>query len=131
MYEVNQIKKTWRTDSLKIALVYPNRYSAMAGLTIQTLYHLWNAFPDVICERFFMPSHELGDDKPQQPSKNFKVSNGTLYPKRRSLESQMSLINFDIIAFTLCFELDYPNVLWLLQNAGIPYDKHERLLYDR
>jgi radical SAM superfamily enzyme YgiQ (UPF0313 family) len=128
MHEVNQIKKAWRADSLKIALVYPNRYSAMAGLTIQTLYHLWNAFPEVICERFFMPSRELGDDTAQWRSQNSKDNVNSFYPKRRSLESQMPLSSFDIIAFTLCFELDYPNILWFLHNAGIPWFRDERVL---
>ena len=59
MHEVNFIKKSWDTQFLKIALIYPNQYSAMAGLTIQTLYNLWNSHPKVICERFFMPSPEF------------------------------------------------------------------------
>ena len=130
MHELNMIKKPWREDHLRIALVYPNIYSSMAGLTIQTLYALWNKFPNVICERFFMPSNK--DIKRNYPgekiSKFCHFSNpARFYPAIRSMENKMPLNKFDIIAFSINYELDFPNVLWLLDNGHIPFLRNERI----
>lgn len=134
MHEYNVIRKPWREDHLRIALVYPNVYSAMAGLTIQTLYHIWNKFPEVICERFFMPSKELNIVRSSYKHKNIKYSINSnkkirqyqTYPKQRSLENQMPLTSFDIIAFTVSYELDFPNILWILNNGNIPLFRKDR-----
>ncbi len=130
MYELNVIKKPWREDHLRIALVYPNVYSAMAGLTIQTLYSVWNKHPNVICERFFMPSRkEIKVFKSQNFSPNYDTSTGParFYPTLRSIENQMPLSKFDIIAFSISYELDFPNVLWMLDNAHIPIFRTDRI----
>ncbi len=145
MEESNVIKKPWRDDFLKIALVYPNSYSAMAGLTIQTLYHMWNAHPNIICERFFLPTsqfsltssqksmHSKGSRKnlrpfsPVQSSTSFEDNHpGQLHPKIRSLENQMPLSAFDIVAASICYEMDYPNLCWILENSHIPVFRSDR-----
>ncbi|MHA1521330.1 MAG: radical SAM protein [Promethearchaeota archaeon] len=114
MKEENVWRKPWRGDALKIALVYPNYYSAMAGLTVQTLYSLWNNTPQVICERFFLPE----TPKP--------LPKGKLMKPVTSIENKMPLSEFDIIAFTLSYELDYPHICWFLENARIPLTRKER-----
>ena len=129
MHELNVIKKPWREDHLRIALVYPNVYSAMAGLTVQTLYDLWNKFPNVICERFFMPSKkEIRAFKSQNLPLNYDTNTGParFYPALRSIENQMPLSKFDIIAFSISYELDFPNVLWMLDNSHIPIFRNDR-----
>ncbi|QEE15828.1 radical SAM protein [Promethearchaeum syntrophicum] len=130
MHELNMIKKPWREDHLRIALVYPNIYSSMAGLTIQTLYALWNKFPNVICERFFMPSNkEIKTFKSKNLPPNF-VSNtnpARFYPAIRSMENQMPLKKFDIIAFSINYELDFPNLVWILDNSHIPFLRNDRM----
>ncbi len=133
MHETNVNRKPWQPNALKIALVYPNQYSAMAGLTVQTLYHLWNQIPDVICERFFMPSPEMVDLLPEKSRKavdtyNFQEiqKNAPNFPILRSIENKMSLQDFDIIAFSICYELDYSNVLWILENSHFPIYAQDR-----
>jgi len=131
MYELNVIKKPWREDCLRIALVYPNVYSAMAGLTIQTLYNVWNKYPNVICERFFMPSKkEIKAFKSQNLPPNYNTTTGParFYPILRSIENQMPLSKFDIIAFSISYELDFPNVLWILDNCHIPIFRNDRMI---
>ncbi len=91
---------------LSVALVFPNRYEvAMANLGFQTLYRLLNQYPGVRCERaFFHPSFQ---DPP------------------RSLETGRQLNHFDIIAFSISFELDFINALTLLKNSGLQlYAEH-------
>ena len=130
MHELNVIKKPWREDHLRIALVYPNVYSAMAGLTIQTLYNLWNQFPNVICERFFMPSKkEIRAFKSQNLPLSYDTNTGParFYPALRSMENQMPLSKFDIIAFSISYELDFTNVLWMLDNSHIPIFRNDRI----
>jgi len=98
--ELNVIKKDWRKVDVKIALCYPNIYRAgMTGLTVKLLYTLLNAREDTLCERFFVP---------------------TLREGWRSLESNQPLNKFDIVAFTLQYEEDYPNVVRMLLKSGIP-----------
>ncbi len=129
MHELNVIKKPWREDSLRIALVYPNVYSAMAGLTIQTLYSVWNRYPNVICERFFMLSKkEIKASKFQNLPPNYDTTTGPaqFYPILRSIENKMPLSKFDIIAFSISYELDFPNVLWMLDNSHIPIFRNDR-----
>ncbi|MHA1720991.1 MAG: B12-binding domain-containing radical SAM protein [Promethearchaeota archaeon] len=129
MHEENIVKKRWDRVFLKIALVYPNTYSSMAGLTVQTLYNLWNRQPGVLCERFFMPSKLLGTDLHQkQAPKNQdrELPPGKRFPPLKSLESGLRLKDFDIIAFTVSYEMDYTNILWILDNAGIPFYRNKR-----
>ncbi len=116
MKEENVWRKPWSGDALKIALVYPNHYSAMAGLTVQTLYSLWNNTPQVICERFFLP---------ESPT---PLPHGDRIAPVRSIESNMALAEFDIVAFTLSYELDYPHICWFLDNAHIPLKRQDREL---
>ncbi len=106
--ELNVIKKDWRKVNVKVALCYPNVYRAgMTGLTVKLLYGLLNSREDTLCERFFIP---------------------TLREEWRSLESNQPLNKFDIVAFTLQYEEDYPNVLRMLLESGIPLrieNRHE------
>ncbi|RLI40870.1 radical SAM protein [Candidatus Bathyarchaeota archaeon] len=104
--EVNVIKKDWRKVDLKVALCYPNIYRAgMSGLTVKLLYALINARGDIVCERFFIPTGR---------------------ESLRSLESNQPLRKFDVVAFTLQYEEDYPNVIRMLLESGIPPRKNDR-----
>jgi len=104
--ELNVIKKDWRKVDLRIALCYPNVYRAgMSGLTVRLLYALFNAREDVLCERLFIP---------------------TLKEPLKSLESNQPLRRFDVVAFTLQYEEDYPNVIRMLLDSGIPPRREDR-----
>ena len=86
----------------------------MSNLGFQTVYSLINRHPACLCERVFLPDF---DDESAH-----RASPGSLL----SLESQRPLADFDMVAFSLSFENDYPNVLKILDMAGIPLAAGER-----
>src|SRR5258706_12671701 len=94
---------------LRIALAFPNTYwVGMSNLGFQTVYRLFNAQQDVVCERVFLP--------PKQELAELVASKTPLV----TLESQSMVKEFDAIAFSVSFEWDYVNVLTLLRLAGVP-----------
>jgi radical SAM superfamily enzyme YgiQ (UPF0313 family) len=100
---------------LRIALAFPNTYwVGMSNLGFQTVYKLFNAEDDIVCERFFLP--------PKQELAALSASRAPLV----TLESQTPVSDFDIVAFSVSFEWDYVNVLTLLRLAGIPNYAAER-----
>ena len=93
---------------VRIALVYPNRYDVgMASLGFQTVYRLFNQHPEVVCERAFF--YEAPFDR-----------------EIRTLESGRRLNTFDIVGFSLSFELDLLNVIRLLIQSRIPLFAKDR-----
>jgi radical SAM superfamily enzyme YgiQ (UPF0313 family) len=102
-------------DRLRVALAFPNTYwVGMSNLGFQTVYRLFNAEPDIVCERFFLP--------PKQELAALSAAKAPLL----TLESQTPVGEFDIVAFSVSFEWDYVNVLTLLRLAGIPAYASER-----
>jgi len=104
-----------RGGALSLCLVYPNHYAvAMSSLGFQTVYTLFNDQPDVVCERAFLPDRdELAI---------YEKSGETLV----SLENGRSLSDFDVIAFSACFEPDFINIPRILRLARIPELAAER-----
>ncbi|OGP98201.1 MAG: hypothetical protein A2Z51_12165 [Deltaproteobacteria bacterium RBG_19FT_COMBO_52_11] len=112
--EKGTIRKDWG-GRISIALVYPNHYRVgMSNLGFQVVYNLLNRRDDIVAERAFLPEE-------QEMSLHFRAGKGLI-----SLESQSPLSKFDIIAFSLSFENDYPNILKILQMARIPLLAVER-----
>src|SRR5262249_48557882 len=112
--EVGYVSKPHGTR-LRVALAFPNTYwVGMSNLGFQTVYRLFNADPDVVCERFFLP--------PKQELAALSAAKAPLV----TLESQTPVGEFDIIAFSVSFEWDYVNVLTLLRLAGVPSYAAER-----
>jgi radical SAM superfamily enzyme YgiQ (UPF0313 family) len=102
-------------DRLRVALAFPNTYwVGMSNLGFQTIYRLFNAEPDVVCERFFLP--------PKQELAELCRARAPLL----TLESQTPVQDFDVIAFSVSFEWDYVNVLTLLRMAGVPVHAADR-----
>src|SRR6266567_4605577 len=100
---------------LRVALAFPNTYwVGMSNLGFQTVYRLFNAQDDIVCERVFLP--------PKQELAELAASRTPLV----SLESQTPVSDFDVVAFSVSFEWDYVNVLTLLRLAGIPRYAAER-----
>jgi radical SAM superfamily enzyme YgiQ (UPF0313 family) len=100
---------------LRVALAFPNTYwVGMSNLGFQTVYRLFNAQDDVVCERVFLP--------PKQELAELVASRTPLI----TLESQSPVGEFDVLAFSVSFEWDYVNVLTLLRLAGIPIYAAER-----
>jgi len=102
-----------REDGLRVALVYPNTYYVgMSNLGIHAVYHLLNARPDVACERAFMPDPGA------------ELSDRAL--PLVTVETQSPLDRFDVIGFSLSFELDYINVVDALRRARLPLFARDR-----
>src|ERR1700757_3969012 len=100
---------------LRVALAFPNTYwVGMSNLGLQTVYRLFNAEPDIVCERFFLP--------PKKELAQLTAGKAPLL----TLESQTPVGEFDVIAFSVSFEWDYVNVLTLLRLAGVPARAAER-----
>ncbi len=108
--EQGTVRKPWR-HRRRVALVYPHHYAVgMANLGFQTVYGLLNQMEDVVCERVFAP-----EGPPPHP-----------WPRPLSLESGRPLDDFDIVAFSVSFENDYPSIFALLAAAGLPTGAADR-----
>ena len=92
---------------ISVVLVYPNSYEVgISNLGFQTVFRVLNTLDCVRCERaFFDPKRE-----------------GEIY----SLDSGRRLAQFDVIAFSISFEMDYPHVIAVLENSGIPSLSEQR-----
>jgi radical SAM superfamily enzyme YgiQ (UPF0313 family) len=102
-------------DRLRVALAFPNTYwVGMSNLGFQTVYRLFNAQDDVVCERVFLP--------PKQELAALTNSRTPLV----TLESQSTVGEFDVLAFSVSFEWDYVNILTMLRLAGVPIYAAER-----
>ena len=107
--EWNSIVKDWTSIPVKIALAFPDLYEiGMSNMAVPILYDLFNRYPDVLAERVFAPWPDMG--------KLLTERNIPLF----SLETRHSLKDFDILGFSLGYELTYTNVLYMLSLAGIP-----------
>lgn len=100
---------------VRMALCYPNTYYVgMSNLGFQSIYGLLNRTPGVVCERVFLPDPEDIDEH--------RKSCGKLF----TLESQLRVQEVDILGFSCSYELDFVNVLKVLDLAGIPLRAEER-----
>jgi len=108
--EINTIKKDHRQVKLRIALAFPDLYEiGTSHFGMQILYHILNADPDIVAERVFAPAVDM--------EALLRNTGQSLF----SLESRVSLNQFDIIGFSLLYELNYTNVLTILDLANIPF----------
>ncbi|NOY52459.1 MAG: radical SAM protein [Deltaproteobacteria bacterium] len=100
---------------LRVALVYPNTYPVgMSNLGFQTIYHLLNLRSDISCERVFLPDREE------------REKTGNVRELYRSLESGSLLASFDVLAFSVSFELDYVHLAEILVGGAVPPLREER-----
>jgi len=103
------------TNRLRVALAFPNTYYVgMSNLGVQTTYTLFNALDNVVCERVFLPAKQALAAALEKP--------GSL----RTIESQSLVREFDVLAFSVSFEWDYPNLVSMLRLAGLPIYASER-----
>jgi radical SAM superfamily enzyme YgiQ (UPF0313 family) len=112
--EVGVVRKP-HTNRLRVALAFPNTYYVgMSNLGVQTTYTLFNALDHVVCERVFLPAKQALAAALEKP--------GSL----RTIESQSLVREFDVLAFSVSFEWDYPNLVSMLRLAGLPIYASER-----
>lgn len=108
--EINTIKKDQRQVKLRFALAFPDLYEiGTSHFGMQILYHILNAAPDISAERVFAPAVDM--------EALLRNTGQSLF----SLESRTPLNQFDIIGFSLLYELNFTNVLTILDLANIPF----------
>ena len=114
-FETNRIKKRWEDVELHIALAFPDLYEiATSHFGIQILYSILNTEKDILAERVFAPAMDMEE---------------LLREKKLplcSLESTIPLNQFDIIGFSLLYELNYTNMVNMLDLSGIPFFTQQR-----
>ncbi|MBI5578583.1 MAG: TIGR03960 family B12-binding radical SAM protein [Deltaproteobacteria bacterium] len=107
--EINAVKKDPQRVKLRFALAFPDLYEiGTSHFGLQILYHILNRRPEIAAERVFAPATDLEDRLRQGRMPLF------------SLESRTPLNRFDIIGFSLLYELNYTNVITMLALSGIP-----------
>ncbi len=100
---------------VRVCLVYPNTYHVgMSNLGFRFIYSFSNKRYDVVCERAFLPEKDLIE--------RYRISKTAIF----SMESMKVLNSFDIIAFSVSFENDYPNIIKILDMAKVPLYAKDR-----
>ena len=113
--EWNSIIKDWEGVPLRVALCFPDRYEiGMSNVALPILYEILNRQPDVLAERAYAPWVDM--------EAGMRAAGIPLF----SLESKRPLKDFDVIGFSLGYELTYTNVLNMLDLARIPVAAAER-----
>ncbi len=113
--ERGSIRKPAETVDLTFALAFPDVYEiGMGHLGFAILYHILNGLEPVAAERVYAPWPDL--------EAHLREAGEPL----RSLESERPLGDFDIVGFTLQYELSYTNLLNMLQLGGIPLRRADR-----
>ena len=107
--ELGSVQKNLAETDLTMALAFPDIYDiGMSHLGTAILYHLLNAEPWLAAERVFAPWPDL--------AQRMRAANEPL----ASLENRLPLHRFDILGFTLQYELSYSNILSMLDLGGVP-----------
>ena len=112
---MNSVHKPWDETDLRFAFCFPDTYEVgMSHLGMKILYALINAEPGMLCERVFMPWVDMKALMEEEKVPLF------------SMESRKPVRDFDIVGFTLQYEMSYSNILAMLQMSGIPLLSSER-----
>jgi len=113
--ELNSVKKDHNDVDLKVIIAFPDTYSiGMSHLGIHILYFLLNKRDDTVCERVFAPWHDMEDE--------MRRNNIPLF----SLETYTPVKDFDIVGFSLQYEMSYTNIVNMLDMSQIPIMKEDR-----
>lgn len=113
--EINSVIKDKSKVDVRFAFCFSDTYEiGMSHLGMKILYSQFNARDDIWCERVFAPWVDFEEVMRQNDIPLF------------ALESRDSIKDFDIIGFTLQYELSYTNVLNMLDLAGIPLKSADR-----
>ena len=115
--EWGEVKKKKEDVHVRVAFCFPDTYEiGMSNVGMRILYGVMNEMDKVWCERVFAP---WADMEAQMRKNNLPLW---------ALESQDPVSDFDMIAFTIGYEMSYSNILNMLDLAGIPIhssDRHE------
>lgn len=113
--EMNTAIKAWKDAELHFAFCFPDTYEvAMSHLGMKILYGLINDQPYSLCERVCMPWIDMKELMENEDVPLF------------SLESRTPLCDFEVVGFTLQYEMSYTNILAMLKLGRIPLGREER-----
>ena len=113
--EWGEIRKNLADVRVRVAFCFPDTYEiGMSNVGMRILYGVMNRMEGVWCERVFAP---WGDMEQAMGENSLPLW---------ALESQEPVKNFDMIAFTIGYEMAYSNILNMLRLAGIPLHAAER-----
>lgn len=113
--ELNQVIKNPEDVNIRFAFCFPDVYEVgMSHLGTRILYHTINERKDTYCERVFTPWPDMEGLMRENDIKLF------------SLETKTSLDKFDMLGFTLQYEMSYTNILNMLDMSGITIRSSER-----
>jgi radical SAM family uncharacterized protein len=108
--EWNSVKKNISDIKIRFAFCFPDVYEVgMSHLGMKILYHLINKRNDAYCERVFVPWVDM---EAKMREKNIPLF---------ALETKSPVKDFDILGFTLQYEMSYTNILNVLDLSGIPF----------
>ena len=113
--EFNEIKKDPADVRVRVAFCFPDTYEiGMSNVGMRILYGVMNEMDGVWCERVFAPWGDM--------EKAMRAHDLPLW----ALESQSPVKDFDMIAFTIGYEMAYSNILNMMNLAGIPLHAKDR-----
>jgi radical SAM family uncharacterized protein/radical SAM-linked protein len=113
--ELGAVHKPWDRAKVRWVLTYPEVYEVGASnLGHIILYNILNAQPRQMCDRAYLPASDLAT--------KLRTTQTPLF----AVESKRSLQEFDVIGFSLSYELGATNILEMLDLAGIPLTWQER-----
>ena len=113
--EYNEVVKDWQSVTTRFALCFPDTYEiGMSNLGCRILYGVMNQRDDIWCERCFAPWGDMEEEMRREGLFLF------------GLESGDPIADFDILGFSLGYEMAYSNVLNMLDLAGLPIRSADR-----
>ena len=113
--EFGEIQKNPADVRVRVAFCFPDTYEiGMSNVGMRILYGVMNRMDGVWCERVFAPWGDMDEA--------MRKSNLPLW----ALESQSPVKDFDLIAFTIGYEMAYSNILNMMNLAGIPLHAKDR-----
>ncbi len=117
--ELNMVRKGHQEVNGKLCLAFPDTYTiGMSHHGLQVLYSQMNAREDWVCERAFTPWTDMESEMRSAGVPQY------------SLETFTPLAEFDVLGFSLQYEICYPNVLTMLDLGGVPLRGDERTMAD-
>src|SRR5262249_51584337 len=115
--ELNSVVKDHRRVRGKACLAFPDRYTlGMSHHGLQVLYSIMNSDPQWACERAFTPALDF-----EEELRRHRLP-------LCSLETFTPLVDFDLVGFSLQYEVCYTNLLTMLDLGGIPLHSKDRPL---
>ena len=114
--ELHSYNKDFESADVRFAIAFPDKYEVGASnLGHRIIYDILNTIDGCMCDRAYAPDVDCKEE--------FKKQDLYLY----GVESKVCLADFDILGFSLQYELAYPTVLAMLEMSGIPVFNKDRL----